>query len=90
MRCLPVLIASVAITGLTAEVRAQQPERPTLTVARFEGSLKSSHGTDAAADLADALAARVEDSGCCRVMPRSWLPRPMSEKPSLASVRGYF
>ena len=76
MRCLPVVLA-VAIVGLGSSrlVTAQEPDRPTLTIARFEGSLKAPRGTeDAGADMAEILASRVQESGCCRVMLQSWLP----------------
>ena len=68
---------------------AQEPSRPTLTITRFEGKLKSSQTADAGADLADAIATRVEESGCCRVMLRAFLPqaRPGSRRHSRRSVR---
>ena len=89
MHRLPVLIAaSVVLTGAMSNVLAQEPSRPTLTVARFEGTLKSSQTKDAGADLADTIATRVEESGCCRVMLRAFLPQAApGQSPSLEAVR---
>jgi hypothetical protein len=89
MHCLPVLIAaSVFLTGAISKVLAQEPSRPTLTIARFEGALKSSGTTDAGADLADVVASRMEESGCCRVMSRAFLPQAApGQSPSLEAIR---
>ena len=89
MHCLPVLIAaSVVLTGAASHALAQEPSRPTLTIARFEGKLKSGHTADAGADLADAIATRVEESGCCRVMLRAFLPQAApGQSPSLEAIR---
>ena len=81
MHYLPVFVAASILLGGTArEALAQEPARPTLTITRFEGKLKSTRGADAAGDLADALASRVEESGCCRVMLRAWLPQATSDQ----------
>ena len=89
MHCLPVLIAaSVVLTGAASHALAQEPSRPTLTIARFEGKLKSGNTADAGADLADAIATRVEESGCCRVMLRAFLPQAApGQSPSLEAIR---
>jgi hypothetical protein len=89
MHCLPVLIAaSVVLTGAASHALAQEPSRPTLTIARFEGTLKSSQTKDAGADLADTIAIRVEESGCCRVMLRAFLPQAApGQSPLLEAIR---
>ena len=82
------LAAAAAVSGLGSTALAQEPSRPTLTVARFEGTLKSSQAGDAGADLADAIATRVEESGCCRVMLRAFLsPAAPGTSPSLEAGR---
>jgi hypothetical protein len=82
------LAAAVVVSGAATRALAQEPSRPTLTVTRFEGKLKSSHTVDAGADLADALAIRMEESGCCRVMLRAFLPQAKpGQSPSLEVVR---
>ena len=88
-RRLIVLLATVVvIAGTVSNALAQEPSRPTLTIARFEGKLKSTNTADAGADLADAIATRVEESGCCRVMLRAFLPQAVPGKsPSLETIR---
>ena len=82
------LAAAVVISGLPSHARAQEPARPTLTITRFDGTLKSGSTADAGADLADAIATRVEESGCCRVMLRAFLPQAAPGKsPSLEAIR---
>ena len=82
------LTAAVIVAGTAANALAQEAARPTLTIARFEGKLKSANGADAGADLADAIATRVEESGCCRVMLRAFLPQAAPGKsPSLETIR---
>lgn len=88
-RRLIVLLATVVvIAGTVSNALAQEPSRPTLTIARFDGKLKSANTADAGADLADAIATRVEESGCCRVMLRAFLPQAVPGKsPSLETIR---
>ncbi|HVQ42821.1 MAG TPA: hypothetical protein VMS54_11455, partial [Vicinamibacterales bacterium] len=82
------LAAAVIVAGTAANALAQEPSRPTLTITRFDGNLKSTNTADAGADLADALATRVEESGCCRVMLRAFLPQAAPGKsPSLEAIR---
>src|SRR5688572_12577030 len=82
------LAAAVIVAGTTSTVLAQEPSRPTLTITRFEGKLKSGNTADAGADLADAIATRVEESGCCRVMLRAFLPQAApGQSPSLEAIR---
>ena len=89
MNRLTVLLAAAAVvSGASSNALAQEPSKPTLTITRFEGRVKASHSTDAGADLADAVATRVEESGCCRVMPRAFLPQAApGESPSLEAIR---
>lgn len=89
MNRLTVLLAAAAVvSGASSNALAQEPSKPTLTITRFEGRVKASHSTDAGADLADALAIRVEESGCCRVMLRAFLPQAEpGRSPSLDTVR---
>jgi hypothetical protein len=89
MHRLTVLLAAAVIVAETASnALAQESSRPTLTITRFEGKLKSGNTADAGADLADAIATRVEESGCCRVMLRAFLPQAVPGKsPSLEAIR---
>jgi len=89
MHRLTVFLASaVLLSGAAAPALAQEPPKPTLTITRFEGKLKSGNTADAGSDLADALATRVEESGCCRVMLRAFLPQAAPGKsPSLETIR---
>jgi hypothetical protein len=88
MHRLTVLLASAIVIFPGATQVLAQESRPTLTVTRFEGKLKSSRTADAAADLADAIATRVEESGCCRVMLRGFLTQAKpGQSPPLSTVR---
>ena len=90
MDYLPVFVAAAVLAaGTSLPVVAQQEDRPTLTIVRFEGSVKAPRGTpDAAGELADALATRVQESGCCRVMLRAWLQQSTgADDPGLSTVR---
>ncbi len=82
------LAAAVFVAGTASTLLAQESSRPTLTITRFEGKLKSGNTADAGADLADAIATRVEESGCCRVMLRGFLPQAApGQSPSLEAIR---
>jgi hypothetical protein len=82
------LVTGAVVAGAAPITLAQEPSRPTLTVTRFEGKLKYSHTADAGAELADAIATRVEESSCCRVMMRAFLPQAKpGQSPSLDTVR---
>ena len=82
------LAAAVAVSAASPDALAQEPSRPTLTIVRFEGKLKSRQSADAGADLADAIATRVEESGCCRVMLRGFLPQAKpGQSPPLDAIR---
>jgi hypothetical protein len=82
------LVTAAVVSGASSNALAQESSKPTLTIARFEGKLKSSRTTDAGADLADAIATRVEESGCCRVMLRAFLPQATpGQSPSLETIR---
>jgi len=88
MHRLTVLLAAAVVAGAESTTLAQESSRPTLTITRFEGKLKSGKAADAGADLADALATRVEESGCCRVMLRAFLPQAApGRSPSLEAIR---
>jgi hypothetical protein len=88
MHRLTVFLAAAVVAGAAPTALAQEPPRPTLTITRFEGNLKSGNTADAGADLADAIATRVEESGCCRVMLRAFLPQAVPGKsPSLEAIR---
>jgi len=88
MHRLTVLLAAAVVAGAESTTLAQESSRPTLTITRFEGKLKSGKAADAGADLADALATRVEESGCCRVMLRAFLPQAApGHSPSLEAIR---
>jgi hypothetical protein len=87
-RPIPLVAAAVIVAGSASTVLAQEPSRPTLTITRFEGKLKSGNTADAGADLADAIATRVEESRCCRVMLRAFLPQAApGQSPSLEAIR---
>ncbi len=62
-----VVMVGSAVAGLGAE------DRPTLSVAAFTVTRSPLSPTEAA-ELADDLAARLEETGRFRVMPREWLP----------------
>lgn len=82
------LATAIVITGTAPRMQAQEPAKPTLTIARFEGTLKHNHTGDPGGELADALETRVEESGCCRVMMRAFLPQAKpGHSPSLDMVR---
>jgi len=89
MHRLTVLLAAAIVASWTSShTLAQESPRPTLTITRFDGKLKSRQTADAPGDLADAIASRVEESGCCRVMLRAFLPQAQpGQSPSLATVR---
>jgi len=89
MKNLPAVVGlMIVVAGAVPPALAQEPARPTLTITRFDGKTKSIQTGDAGAELADALATRVEESGCCRVMLRAWLPQTAGGKsPSLQTVR---
>ena len=89
MHRLTVLLVTAAVIASAAPITlAQEPARPTLTIARFDGKLKYSHTADAGAELADAIATRVEESGCCRVMMRAFMPQAKpGHSPSLDLIR---
>jgi len=88
MHRLIVLLAAAVVAGAESTALAQESSKPTLTITRFEGKLKSGKAADAGADLADAIATRVEESGCCRVMLRAFLPQAAPGKsPSLEAIR---
>jgi hypothetical protein len=89
MRFLPaLLVIATAVAWSDRRVTAQEPDRPTLTITRFQGSLKAPVGTeDAGADMAEVLAGRVQESGCCRVMLQSWLPGAAFEPVPFTTIR---
>ena len=87
----PMVIALVALS-IPAHLLAQGPSpssisKPTLTIARFEGG-RTNDKSDPGAEFADAIAVRIEESGCCRVMPREFLGAAPEHKPaSITAVR---
>jgi hypothetical protein len=88
------IAAVIALMTLVPAQAAQSPSasqstaKPTLTIARFQGAPHSPNAVDPGADLADAIAVLVEESGCCRVMPREWLPADKStSSPAPAKLR---
>ena len=89
MHRLNVLMATaIVVAGTMPRALAQEPSKPTVTIARFEGSLKYSHTADPGAELADAIETRVEESGCCRVMMRAFLPQAKpGQSPPIDTVR---
>jgi hypothetical protein len=87
-RLTPLLAVATIACFASSNGLAQESSKPTLTIARFDGTLKSSSTGDTGADLADAIATRVEESGCCRVMLRSFLPQAAPGKSlSLDTIR---
>ena len=59
MHRLTVLLASAIVIAPASSHAQAQESRPTLTITRIEGKLKSRQTADAGADLADTIAARV-------------------------------
>ena len=68
--CRTVAVAA-ALAGATTRLGAD--DRPTLSVAVFTAT-RTSLSSAQAVELADDLAARLEETGRFRVMPREWLP----------------
>ena len=88
MHRLTVLLAAAIVIAPASSPAQAQESRPTLTITRFEGTLKSRQTADAGADLADTIASRVEESGCCRVMLRAFLTQSKpGQSPALSTVR---
>lgn len=87
-RLMGLLAAAIVVSGAGSPALAQDSSRPTLTITRFDGTLKSRQTRDAGADLADAIATHIEESGCCRVMLRAFLPQAKpGQSPALSTVR---
>ena len=65
---------------VSPDLFAQSAGKPALSVVPFDGAVTVKDASDEGTKLADEVATQLADSGCCRVLPAAWMPRPLNRQ----------